>query len=114
MNQANCIADLRTALAEQMANEQVEPIKIGDALLGYVWMRFEREELQLFDCLNYAVSLAEEHPAPIESKAIYKLLLKLTFDDHKKIIIKGSNLFRNCKILAIEQWLQLNSQGADR
>jgi hypothetical protein len=109
MSKANCIADLRLALAEQMAIEHVEPNKIGDALLGYVWLRYEREELQLFDCLNWAVSMAEEHPASIKSATIYRLLMKLTYDDHKKIVIKGRNLFRQGKSQASEQWQQLNT-----
>lgn len=108
MSKANCIAELRMALAEQMAVEQVDPNKIGDALLGYVWLRYEREELQLFDCLNWAVSMTEEHPASIKSATIYRLLMKLCFDDRKIITIKSRRLLRGCQAEARSQWSSLN------
>lgn len=107
MGKANCIADVQIALATQVSAENVDPVVIGDALLGYVWMRFKREELQLFDCLCYAVSKAEDYPSSIDCRAIYSLLNNLRFDNEQQIVAESDRLFRDCKVQASHQWVIL-------
>ncbi len=57
LSKAKCIIDLKNVLDTEVVSENLDPVTIGNAILGYVWLRYEREELQLYDCLCNAVSL---------------------------------------------------------
>ena len=77
-----------------------------DAVIGYLWLRFERHEFDLAECLNLIGRYADAYNASIECEVAYAFLNELEAKKKSALIIKkeAAQRFSPMRLLARQQW----------
>ena len=79
MSMAQDVEQLRRALAEKLESEWETGTVTSsdDAEIGYAWLRYQKREIALADCLRLAGDRADAGTSHIECEIIYDLLNRL-------------------------------------
>ena len=111
MSLARDIDELRKVLEDVLdASDEPPQISGDDPLLGYIWWRFERREINLRDCLELLGEAAEAGSSSIPCETIFALLNKLEIQrDEREVEAAAKELFRPHRRLAEQQWMEIQS-----
>ena len=93
--------------AEEHAGFERE--SISEAVLGYLWLRYERGDIDLQTCLSLAGRHADAYETSIECERFYSLLNRLEESSTGKSAVKHEveTLFGPFVVLAQKQWAAL-------
>jgi hypothetical protein len=106
------LTELRKALEEALdALKDVAPATVDDALIGYLWLRFERQEINLRDCLKMVGEAADAGSSSIPCETAFALLNDLENDKHNQenVTVRAKELLSTFRRLAEEQWMEVQS-----
>lgn len=118
-NQPNWIIDLSLATSlddlwriltpqiDQEVQQGFDRIEISDAVLGYLWLRFERGDIDLRTCLELAGRHADAYDTSVECEAFFALLNNL--EGGQDVNNAAMTLFAPFRRLATQQWTVLSS-----
>ena len=112
MSLAMNLTDLRKALDNVLESlGETTPATVDDAMLGYIWWRFERNDLNLQDCLKLAGEAADASSSSISCETIFALLNQLEVETQKgkDIEITAKELLLPLRRLAEQQWMEIQS-----
>ena len=87
---------------------------VEDAVLGYVWLRYERGEISLEACLGDAGRLADNYETEIECEVFYALLNRLEHapsagDERQRIEAEAKARLSALREEASRQWRVLSA-----
>lgn len=110
------LATLERSLAGRLQRERLSigvDETMDDATLGYFWLRYERGELNLAECLELSANVADSGSARTECEAIFTLLNNLdqATDPQKAdtIAARAKSLFAPMRSVALAQWKALTA-----
>src|SRR6266536_1711033 len=109
MSLAANLTDLRKALEHALDTlKQITPVLVDDALIGYTWWRFERQEVNLHDCLKLIGEAADPGSSRISCEAVFALLNSLEAERRNEQDVKrrAEELLSPLRRLAQEQWME--------
>ena len=112
MSLAMNLAELRKALEDALdALKDVAPALVDDALIGYLWLRFERHEINLRDCLKMIGEAADAGSSSISCEAAFALLndLENNKQNQENVTVRAKELLSPFRRLAEEQWMEVQS-----
>lgn len=103
--------DLERIVAEVVSKiPKSAPTSMDDAILGYIWWRYERGDLPLRHCLQMAGEAADAGGARISCERVFDLLKKLEAGISEELIKgRASELFAPLQQMAKEQWHSIQS-----
>jgi len=104
--------DLRKALADGLEALQVTtPAAVDDALIGYMWWRFERREIDLRECLKLIGEAADAGSSKISCESAFALLNKVESEhsDEKDVEAQAREILGPLRRLAEQQWMEIQS-----
>ena len=87
---------------------------MDDALIGYLWLRFERQEINFWDCLDLIGKAADASCSSIECESVYALLNDLEANSQNEeyveyVEVRAKKLLSPLRRLAEEQWAEIQS-----
>ncbi|HEX5444005.1 MAG TPA: hypothetical protein VFW87_09265 [Pirellulales bacterium] len=107
---------LASRLQEERSCAELDEAR-DDAILGYLWLRYERGELTLADCLKHSASFADSGSASIECELVFGLLngLEQAIDQRETnaIAARAESLFAPMRTVASSQWKALMEAEQD-
>lgn len=112
MSLAMNLTELRKNLDDALDNLAATALAdIDDVLIGYIWWRFERHEVNLLDCLKLAGEAADNSSSSVSCETIYALLNKLDVENlnEKDVEMAAKQLLSPLRRLAEQQWMEIQS-----
>lgn len=113
---ANDPESLAVAVASEAEKERQALCNpnVEDALLGYVWLRYEHGQISLETCLADAGRLADNYETSIECEVFYALLNRLECarnspDEHRTIETEARARLSDLRAEASRQWRILSA-----
>lgn len=107
---ATSLDDLWRLLAQQIDQEirkGFDRSEIHEAVLGYLWLRFERGDFDLRTCLELAARHADAYETSLECEVFFSLLNQL--EAGRDVEDAADALFKPLRHLANQQWATLSS-----
>lgn len=104
---AASVDDLWRVLSPQIDEERksLAPIKIHEAVLGYLWLRYKRGDYDLVTCLTKAGRHSDAYDTEVECEAFYSLLNAL--EAGEPVEEAAMVVFQPLYELACQQWKAL-------
>jgi hypothetical protein len=112
MSLAMNLTELRKALEGALdVLKDVAPALLDDALIGYLWLRFERREINLQDCLKMIGEAADSGLSSLSCEAAFALLndLENSNENQENVTVRAKELLSHFRRLAEEQWIEIQS-----
>jgi hypothetical protein len=106
------LTELRKALEGALdVLKDVAPALLDDALIGYLWLRFERREINLQDCLKMIGEAADSGLSSLSCEAAFALLndLENSNENQENVTVRAKELLSHFRRLAEEQWIEIQS-----
>jgi hypothetical protein len=117
MTMAKDVGELRRAVMLGLegikGGELLSPTEMDDAMLGYVWWKYEKNELQLHECLTAIGKAADASCSTVECERIYALLNKLEAHESDKQAIEGEarRILSPLRRMAEQQWAEIDTSA---
>jgi hypothetical protein len=112
MSLAMNLTELRKALGDALDTlKEVSPAMVDDTLIGYIWWRFERHEVNLRDCLKLIGEAADAGSSRISCETVFALLnnLEANNQNEENVALRATELLSPLRRLAEEQWMEIQS-----
>lgn len=114
------LAALERSLAGRLQRERSSievDATMDDATLGYFWLRYERGELNLAECLELSANVADSGSASTECESIFALLNDLEQAANPRqaatVTARSKPLFAPMTSMASSQWKVLTAGVCD-
>ena len=102
--------ELWSKLAAQIENEEQHGFngrKMHDAIIGYLWLRFERGDLSLASTLRCAGEHADNYDTSVDCESFYCLLSQS--EEGQDVRAAAEHLFAPFRQIAAIQWNELQT-----
>ncbi len=112
MSLAMNVAELRKAFEDVLDTlDPVSPTTVDNVVLGYIWWRFERDELGLHDCLRLAGEAADSGVSNISCEKLFEFLNRLEAgnQNEKEIEAAARELLSPFRRLAELEWMEIQA-----